>query len=99
MRFGKTRSAALLRLTFILAALLPVASWAQLNDLTQTPNAANAGIVKSLAGQIGAGRGNIMTPGSSRFIIARDPFRSIRRGRQIFQRKFTVAQGLGPRTN
>ena len=29
----------------------------------------------------------------------RDPFRSIRRGRQLFQRKFTVAQGLGPRTN
>ena len=27
-----------------------------------------------------------------------DPFRSIRRGRNLFQRKFTVAQGFGPRT-
>lgn len=71
---------------------------AQLNDLTQSPNGANAGIVKSLAQEVGAGRGDVLTPGSSRFIIARDPFRSIRRGRQLFQRKFTMAQGLGPRT-
>src|SRR6185369_15853612 len=33
------------------------------------------------------------------FIIKRDPFRAVRRGRQIFQRKFTRAQGQGPRTN
>ncbi len=72
--------------------------YAQLNDVTQTPNAANAGIKKSFTDQIGAGRGDVMTPGSSLFIIARDPARSIVRGRQIFQRKFTVAQGLGPRT-
>lgn len=39
------------------------------------------------------------TPGSSLFIIARDPARSIRRGRQLFQRKFTRAQGQGPRTD
>ena len=37
-----------------------------------------------------------MTPDSSLYIIARDPFRSIRRGRQLFQRKFTRAQGVGP---
>ena len=37
-----------------------------------------------------------MTPDSSAFIIARDPFRAIRRGRQLFQRKFTRAQGQGP---
>jgi hypothetical protein len=37
-----------------------------------------------------------MTPGSSVFTINRDPFRSIRRGRQLFQRKFTHAQGQGP---
>jgi hypothetical protein len=49
--------------------------------------------------QIGTGVGNIMMPGSSAFIIARDPGRSIRRGRQLFQRKFTTAQGFGPRTN
>ena len=49
----------------------------------------NAGIVKSLQQQIGAGVGNINTPGSSLFIAARDPGRAIRRGRQLFQRKFT----------
>jgi mono/diheme cytochrome c family protein len=35
-------------------------------------------------------------PNSSIYIINRDPFRSIRRGRQLFQRKFTQAQGQGP---
>lgn len=71
---------------------------AQLTDLTQTPNAANSGIVKSFEEQVGAGRGDVITPGSSIFLIQRDPFRSIRRGRQLFQRKFTIAQGNGPRT-
>jgi hypothetical protein len=69
---------------------------AQLVDRTLAPNAANEGIAKSLADQIGAGRGNWTTPGSSSFIIARDPFRAIRRGRQIFQRKFSRANGQGP---
>lgn len=78
---------------------LPTLAAAQLNDLTQTPNGYGAGIAKSLAQQVGAGRGDLLTPGSSRFLIARDPFRSIRRGRQLFQRKYTEAQGLGPRTN
>jgi hypothetical protein len=70
---------------------------AQLTDLTQTPNAENAGIVKSLQQQIGAGVGNINTPGSSIFITQRDPARAVRRGRQLFQRKFTDGQGFGPR--
>src|SRR4029079_6063350 len=70
---------------------------AQLTDLTQTPNAENAGIVKSLQQQIGNGVGNIITLRSSAFITARDPGRAIRRGRQLFQRKFTDAQGFGPR--
>ena len=70
---------------------------AQLTDLTQTPNTEGAGIVKSLEQQIGAGVGNSMTPNSSTFIMLRDPARAIRRGRQLFQRKFTDAQGLGPR--
>ena len=70
---------------------------AQLTDLTQTPNVENAGIVKSLQQQIGAGVGNINTPGSSIFITARDPARAVRRGRQLFQRKFTGCQGFGPR--
>ncbi|MET0532849.1 MAG: di-heme oxidoredictase family protein [Steroidobacter sp.] len=72
---------------------------AQLTDQTQTPNVERAGIFKSLEEQIGAGVGNVMTPGSSTFITMRDPARSIRRGRQLFQRKFTDAQGFGPRTN
>ncbi len=42
------------------------------------------------------GRGDVMTPDSSCFIISRDPFRAIRRGRQLFQRKFTRAEGQGP---
>lgn len=71
---------------------------AQETDITQTPNFEQAGIKKSLTDQIGTGRGDINTPGSSLYIINRDPFRSIRRGRSLFQRKFTVAQGFGPRT-
>ena len=82
----------------VLAGVLCCASYiaiAQLIDRTTAPNAINAGIAKSLSQQIGAGRGDINTPDSSAFIIARDPFRSIRRGRQLFQRKFTRAQGQG----
>src|SRR5262245_47077961 len=78
-------------------ALLPPAA-AQLNDVTQTPNAENEGIKKPLTGQVGPGRGGDLVPGSSAYLILRDPFRSINRGRQLFQRKFTAAQGLGPRT-
>jgi len=68
-------------------------------DNTQATNKAGAGINKSLTDEIGAGRGNVMMPGSSLYIINRDPFRSIRRGRQLFQRKFTQAQGVGPNEN
>lgn len=70
---------------------------AQLTDQTQTPNSEGFGIFKSLEQQIGAGVGNALTPNSSTYIILRDPARAIRRGRQLFQRKFTLAQGLGPR--
>jgi len=80
------------------AAVWSASSWAQLPDRTRNPNTANAGIAKSLAQQIGAGAGNSMTLNSSRFIIARDPFRAVRRGRQLFQRKFTRDQGHGPIT-
>ena len=45
--------------------------------------------------EAGAGRGDATTWNSSIFIIQRDPFRSIRRGRQLFQRKFTRMQGQG----
>ncbi len=52
--------------------LLIMPAEAQLTDLTQTPNSANAGIHKSLAEEIGAGPGDVMTPDSSIFIIQRD---------------------------
>ena len=68
---------------------------AQMIDNTQAPNTAKAGINKSLLDEIGARRGDVMTAGSSVYIINRDPFRSIRRGRQLFQRKFTRLQGQG----
>jgi len=70
---------------------------AQLTDVTQAPNVINAGIQKSFQDEVGTGVGDVLTPGSSTFIIKRDPARAIRRGRQIFQRKFTLAQGQGPR--
>ena len=81
-----------------LLLLAPHAS-AQLTDITQTPNAANAGIKKSMLDEVGTGRGTSALPGSSLYLIQRDPFRAIARGRQLFQRKFTMQQGLGPRTN
>ena len=71
---------------------------AQMVDRTLAPNAANEGIAKSLLEQIGAGRGDWTTPHSSSYLINRDPFRAIRRGRQLFQRKFTFADGAGPLT-
>ncbi len=81
-----------------LACATAVPLLAQLVDRTLAPNAANEGIALSLAEQIGSGRGDLQTPDSSRFIIGRDPFRAIRRGRQLFQRKFRGADGLGPIT-
>src|SRR5215472_10697000 len=72
---------------------------AQMPDRTQNPNVANFGIAKSLVQEIGSGRGDRMTPDSSAFIIARDPFRAIRRGRQLFQRKLLRSQGQGPLLN
>ena len=69
---------------------------AQLIDRTKNPNFIGAGIAKSLDQQIGAGRGDMLTEDSSMYIIKRDPFRSIRRGRQLFQRKFLRTQGMGP---
>jgi mono/diheme cytochrome c family protein len=85
-------------LWFGVTLVLTIPSLAQLVDATKSPNIANEGIKKTLGQQIGAGRGDSMTPDSSSFIIARDPFRSIRRGRQLFQRKFTRAEGQGPVT-
>jgi len=74
---------------------LGLSARAQMIDNTQATNNAKAGINKSLADEIGTGRGSLTTPGSSVFNINRDPFRAIRRGRQLFQRKFTRVQGQG----
>jgi len=54
-------------LSFISAAglLIAAASQAQMIDNTQAPNTAKAGINKSLLDEIGAGRGDVMTAGSS----------------------------------
>jgi hypothetical protein len=75
-------------------ALAP--AFGQLIDRTLAPNIADEGIAKSLSQQIGAGRGTTLVPYSSAYIINRDPFRAIRRGRQLFQRKFRRQDGEGP---
>ena len=84
-----------IQLTVVAVLMMATASPAQMIDNTQAPNTAKAGINKSLQDEIGAGRGNVNAVGSSIYIINRDPFRSIRRGRQLFQRKFTRLQGQG----
>ena len=59
----------------------------------------NVCISKSLREQVGEGHGDRFLPGSSVYLIKRDPARSIRRGRQLFQRKFTQTEGVGPRVS
>ena len=88
--------------TWLTAALilLPRVASAQLTEATQTiPGVPGAAIGKSLEQQIGSGQGDVLTPRSSIYLIKRDPARSIRRGRQLFQRKFTLNQGQGPRVS
>src|SRR5450755_1189702 len=86
-----------LKLLALSAALtMTMVATAQMTDNTQATNTAKAGINKSQTDEIGSGRGTLSTPSSSVFIINRDPFRAIRRGRQLFQRKFTRVQGQGP---
>lgn len=94
-RAGLRPGAALLLWGLFLLVAGPTSSWAQLTDRTLAPNNAQAGIAKSIEQEIGAGRGDPDTLDSSLFIIRRDPFRSIRRGRQLFQRKFRRANGQG----
>ena len=93
---GSLREHSRIRWGMFLLIVCAGTSSAQLIDQTLAPNTAQAGIAKSLQDEIGVGRGDSYTPGSSIFIINRDPFRSIRRGRQLFQRKFTRVQGQGP---
>ncbi|MFS1523948.1 di-heme oxidoredictase family protein [Microbulbifer sp. 2304DJ12-6] len=90
-------------LLLLCTAFTPL-TFAQLLDktLVNQNNAINAPggtIEKSLLQQIGTGQGADNIPGSSIYLIKRDPARSIRRGRQLFQRKFSMTEGLGPRVN
>ena len=101
MRNRKQRNTFSLRV-WLGGALILLASMAsaQLTDVTQTaPSVPGGTIGKSLEEQIGAGQGDEYTWESSIYLIRRDPARSIRRGRQLFQRKFTTDQGLGPRVS
>ena len=82
-------------------AVFAMSSWsstlrAQLVDNTKATSTIKPGINKSLTDEIGADRGDIFTVNSSLFLINRDPFRAVRRGRQLFQRKFTRVEGQGP---
>ena len=98
-RKNKLKGAVVAVFLLIVIGIFVIPAVSQLIDRTQNPNNLNFGIAKSLSQQIGAGRGDLLTPDSSAFIISRDPFRSIRRGRQLFQRKFLRSQGVGPLTN
>ncbi len=68
-------------------------------DQSYTVDAPGGVVLRSYQDQIGTGQGDSETYGSSNYIIARDPLRSVRRGRQLFQRKFSEQEGLGPRLN
>jgi hypothetical protein len=88
----------------VLATLFSPAASAELLDITKVNdgnniNAPAGTIAKSLQQQVGAGHGNVLTPGSAVYLVKRDPARSVRRGRQLFQRKFSADEGLGPRVN
>ncbi len=71
----------------------------QLIDRNKAPNTSNEGIARPLTGlayptQVGNGRSGADW-NTSINVIASDPFRAIRRGRQLFQRKFTRPEGAG----
>ena len=89
----------------VLGSLLSysVVSWSQLVECDlanlESDTAANGCIAKTLPEQIGEGHGDEFTAGSAVYLVKRDPARSIRRGRQLFQRKFSASEGLGPRVN
>lgn len=90
--------------TLVIASIFATTTHAQLVEcelVNQQGNVSAPGgcIGKNLQQQIGQGQGDINTYDSSIYLIKRDPARSIRRGRQLFQRKFTASEGRGPRVN
>lgn len=99
-----TRIPRWLRTAIIGISLYPATTLAQLVECNQVDAGGNIAapggcIDKTLSQQIGAGHGDIHTPGSAVYLINRDPARSIRRGRQLFQRKFSRDEGNGPRVS
>jgi len=87
----------------VFAVWLTATLFAQLIDNNKAPNAANGGIARALLSgpyptEIFEGR-NGTDPNTSLNVIRFDPFRAIRRGRQLFQRKFSQMEGQGPLTN
>lgn len=85
----------------VAVAVVPVAAY-QLVDRNKAISSANEGIARPLIGfpypsEIGDGRASV-DPNGSLNVIAYDPFRAIRRGRQLFQRKFSRLEGQGPVT-
>ena len=82
---------------FVLSASTQILG--QLIDRNKAPNSSNDGISRPLTGSpypSVAGDGRWGTdPNASHNVIAFDPFRAIRRGRQLFQRKFTRLEGQG----
>jgi len=90
----------------LLSAIIYSPANAQLMECAQIDEGGNIAasavggcISKTLTEQIGTGHGDENTYGSSTYIIKRDPARSVRRGRQLFQRKFSAEEGQGPRVN
>src|SRR5258706_4108194 len=84
-----------LLMTAIFSVIVVNNTLGQMIDNTQAPNTAKAGINKSLLDEIGAGRGDVNTAGSSLYILSRHPVRSPRPGRQVLPRQFTRLPGPG----
>ncbi len=100
----KNKQFLILNFMFSLALLFSISGYAELNECSQIDvnnniDAPGGCIAKTLQDQIGTGHGDELTPGSATYLIKRDPARSIRRGRQLFQRKFSINEGQGPRVN
>jgi hypothetical protein len=86
----------------VFCACLSTVALGQLVDKNRAPNVAGEGVTRPLMGGpyptlIGEGRTGSDWNASAN-VIAFDPFRAVRRGRQLFQRKFSHAEGLGPIT-
>jgi hypothetical protein len=85
--------------TFIVGLSLSTQLFGQLIDKNKAPNTSDDGISRPLSvglypTQIGSGRHGADW-NTSENVIRYDPFRAIRRGRQLFQRKFARIEGQG----